>query len=96
MTPAATAWSWRPEPPATLAGRAAGTRGARSAGSSHGAPGSGQGQLPGRCPMPSSAQREPWPQRYQIRVRGLLGQTIRVRGPGLDAPRWCRMVPMPI
>ena len=34
--------------------------------------------------MPSSAQREPWPQRYQIRVRGLLGQTIRSAFPGLQ------------
>jgi hypothetical protein len=29
------------------------------------------------------AQRDPWPQRYQIRVRGLLGQTIRSAFPAL-------------
>jgi hypothetical protein len=31
------------------------------------------------------AERERWPQRYQIRVRGRLGQTIRSAFPGLQA-----------
>ena len=32
-----------------------------------------------------NAQREPWPQRYQMRVRGQLGQTIRSAFPSLQA-----------
>ena len=35
--------------------------------------------------MPFYAQREPWPQRYQIRVRGRLGQTVRSAFPALQA-----------
>ena len=35
--------------------------------------------------VPSSAQREPWPQQYQIRVRGRLGETIRSAFPALRA-----------
>jgi len=35
--------------------------------------------------MGNVAQREPWPQRYQIRVRGRLGQTIRSAFPVLQA-----------
>jgi hypothetical protein len=31
------------------------------------------------------AEREPWPQRYQIRVRGRLGRTIRSAFPALRA-----------
>jgi len=31
-----------------------------------------------------SAQREPWPHRYQIRVRGRLGKTIRFAFPALQ------------
>jgi hypothetical protein len=32
-----------------------------------------------------AAQREAWPQRYQIRVRGRLGQTMRSAFPALRA-----------
>jgi hypothetical protein len=31
------------------------------------------------------AQRRPWPQRYQVRVRGRLGPTIRSAFPSLEA-----------
>ena len=33
----------------------------------------------------TGGQRESWPQRYQIRVRGRLGQTIRSAFPSLHA-----------
>jgi hypothetical protein len=32
-----------------------------------------------------AAQREAWPQRYQIRIRGRLGQTMRLAFPALRA-----------
>jgi hypothetical protein len=35
--------------------------------------------------MPASPHRQPWPQPYQIRVRGRLGQTIRSAFPSLQA-----------
>lgn len=38
-----------------------------------------------RGPWVMCAQREPWPQRYQIRIRGRLGQTIRSAFPVLRA-----------
>lgn len=39
----------------------------------------------GNRPSMMSAHREPWPQRYRIRVRGQLGETIRSAFPALLA-----------